>query len=212
MSEYEFRAMFRAPVIDDLDIYAEALELGSCDDALVGVSESGLIELNFERDESSAEGAMRSAVADVMAAIPNVKFIEIAPDYVGISEIARMLGVSRQHIRRLWVEDQYNAPQPIHQSSSAVWRYMAILPWLQGQIRVENYDCLMEVATAATSVNNSLQSCKKIESTKDRIERYTNDGSLRLITNYQFVTHEYSEPVVKDRPSYKILSPPRLTA
>ncbi len=72
--------------------------LAGCDDALVGVGQPGRIALDFTREARSASEAVLSAIKDVQRAIPGARLIEAGPDYVGLTEVAEMVGVTRQNI------------------------------------------------------------------------------------------------------------------
>jgi hypothetical protein len=117
-----------------------------CYDALVGIGQPGRIALNFSREADSAQAAIVSALADVKKALPGAKLIEVGPDFVGLTEVADFVGVSRQNLRKLWLTHATNFPVPIHEGNSALWHLACVLRWLQdrGTYRVEQ--TLLEVA------------------------------------------------------------------
>ncbi len=82
---------------DDPDVLVERLGEAGCDDALVGIGQPGRLALEFTREADSAEPAVRSALADVKHAIPSARLIEAAPDFVGLTDVAEVAGVSRQN-------------------------------------------------------------------------------------------------------------------
>jgi hypothetical protein len=87
MKEYEFTLKFR--LIDtssNPDAYIEKLGIEGCDDALIGIGQSGRIALNFTLESSSAYDAIFSALEDVKRAIPNARLVEATPDFVGLTE------------------------------------------------------------------------------------------------------------------------------
>jgi hypothetical protein len=45
--------------------------------------------------------AVLSTQADVHRAVPSAKLIEVAPDLVGLTDVAEIIGVSRQNMRKL---------------------------------------------------------------------------------------------------------------
>lgn len=79
----------------DIDALIEQLVEEGCDDALVGVGQSGRIGLEFVREASNAREAVGSALADVRRAVPDAKLIEVTPDLVGLTDVAELMGVSR---------------------------------------------------------------------------------------------------------------------
>lgn len=69
----------------DTDALVERLAEEGCDHALVGVSRSGRLSLEFARDAGSAKEAVESALADVRRAVPAAKLIEATPVFVCLS-------------------------------------------------------------------------------------------------------------------------------
>jgi len=105
MKEYDFTLTFTLPNLKDSDQYVEALYGGNCDDALIGVGEKGSIALNFIREAETAYQAIHSAINDVRVVIPQAIFSEAKPDLVGISDIAELIGCTRQNVRKLFKKD-----------------------------------------------------------------------------------------------------------
>src|SRR5471030_1848037 len=100
--EYTFTLKYRLAVEDDeQDRIVERLGLAGCDDALVGIGLPGRLALAFTREADSAQAAVRSALADVQRAVPSAALIEAAPDLVGLTDAAQIVGVSRQNMRKL---------------------------------------------------------------------------------------------------------------
>lgn len=55
----------------------------------------------------------------------------VAPDLIGIGEIARLMGVSRQYVDRLSRQDP-NFPEPaLELASGRAWKRQAIDGWLR---------------------------------------------------------------------------------
>jgi hypothetical protein len=100
--EYEFTLSFKLPVDEaDTDTLVERLGAAGCDDALVGIGQSGRIALNFTREAGSAQEAIVSALRDVKKAIPAARLVEAGPDLVGLTDVAALVGVTRLHQRRV---------------------------------------------------------------------------------------------------------------
>ena len=154
MMEYDFKLNFKVPAdAPSADELVERLGAAGCDDALVGIGKAGRIALDFSREADSAREAIVSALADVKKAIPGAKLIEVSPDFVGLTEVADFVGVSRQNMRKLWLAHPTNFPAPIHEGNSALWHLAFVLQWLQerGTYHVER--ALLEVARTAMQVN-----------------------------------------------------------
>lgn len=89
MSEYEFTLTFSLPgENDDPEQYLDSLYESGCDDAVLGTGQPGTIGLDFVREAASAEDAVRSAIANVEAAIPGAELVEAKPDLVGPTDLA----------------------------------------------------------------------------------------------------------------------------
>jgi predicted DNA-binding transcriptional regulator AlpA len=154
MMEYDFKLNFKLPADSPTaDELVERLGAAGCDDALVGIGQAGRIALDFSREAESAQEAIVSALADVKKAIPGAKLIEISPDFVGLTEVAEFVGVSRQNMRKLWLTNATSFPAPIHEGNSALWHLAFVLQWLQerGTYNVER--ALLDVARTAMQVN-----------------------------------------------------------
>lgn len=71
----------------DVDALIERLAAG-CDDAIVGVGQSGRFSIEFVRRASSAGEAVESAIADVGRAVPEAKLIGATSDVVVSTDVA----------------------------------------------------------------------------------------------------------------------------
>jgi hypothetical protein len=139
------------------DALVERLGEAGCDDALVGIGQPGRIALEFAREADDAFSALVSALADVKKAIPTARLIEVGPDLVGLTDIADVVGVTRQNMRKLAVTNFSTFPAPVHEGSSALWHLVDVLKWilLRGGYKVDQRT--MEVATTAKQLNLAKQ-------------------------------------------------------
>ncbi|CPQ46083.1 DNA-binding protein [Bordetella pertussis] len=118
--EYLFTLKYQLADADsDLDALVERLGEAGCDDALVGMGLPGRLVLEFTREADSAEAAVRSALADVRRAMPTAALIEAAPDLVGLTDVAQIVGVSRQNMRKLMLAHPATFPAPMPRSAGA---------------------------------------------------------------------------------------------
>src|SRR5471030_1701492 len=101
--EYIFTLKYQLPEAAVRDDIVERLGAAGCDDALIGVGLPGRIALEFSREAGSAKAALFSALEDVKRAVPGAKLVEAAPDFVGLTDVADLVGMSRQNIRKLMV-------------------------------------------------------------------------------------------------------------
>lgn len=158
MTEYDFLLKFDLPGPDgDPEEFVDALYEAGCDDATVGIGQHGRVALNFTREAASAVEAVSSAIADVKRAIPKAKLIEATPDLVGLTDIAEILGCSRQNIRKLVIGHRSLFPSPIHEGSAAIWHLSKVLQWFKAKGSYAIEDNLIEVSKAAMQVNIARQ-------------------------------------------------------
>jgi predicted DNA-binding transcriptional regulator AlpA len=151
--EYSFSLKYRLAA-DDRDPAAIVERLGAagCDDALVGTGVAGRIALAFTRDAASAEAALRSALEDVRCAIPGARLTEAGPDYVGLTDVAELLDMSRQNLRKLMLNHPASFPPPVHDGSASVWRLAELLAWFAERGHALD-KVLVETANATRQVN-----------------------------------------------------------
>ncbi|HID8535849.1 TPA: helix-turn-helix transcriptional regulator [Stenotrophomonas maltophilia] len=103
------------------DALVERLGEAGCDDALVGIVQPGRLALEFTREAADADETVRSVLADVRAAVPSARLIEVAPDLVGLIDVADIVGVSRQNVRKLMLAYPGSFPAPVHEGSASIW-------------------------------------------------------------------------------------------
>ncbi|MDD5296619.1 MAG: DNA-binding protein [Rhodocyclaceae bacterium] len=152
--EYDFTLKFRLSDADgDIDDLLERLGAAGCDDALVGTGIQGRIALNFIRSADSANAAMVSALQDVRKALPTAKLIEVGPDFVGLTDVAEVVGVSRQNMRKLMLTHAKTFPPAIHEGSASIWHLALILDWLHAKGSYPIAGNVAEVANAAMQFN-----------------------------------------------------------
>jgi hypothetical protein len=152
--EYEFELRFKLPTDDaDAGDLVERLGEAGCDDALIGIGQPGRIALRFTREAESAKSAIVSALEDVKKAIPAAKLIEAGPDFVGLTDIADMLGMSRQNMRKLMLVHAANFPAPVHEGSAAIWHLEPVLQWLRSKGGYDISQEQVDVAHIAMQIN-----------------------------------------------------------
>ncbi|USX29487.1 DNA-binding protein [Oxalobacteraceae bacterium OTU3CINTB1] len=152
--EYIFTLKYQLADDDrDADGLVERLGQQGCDDALVGIGQPGRLALEFTRDADNAEAAVRSALADVRRAIPSATLTEVAPDLVGLTDVAELVGVSRQNMRKLMLTYPGSFPAPVHEGSSSIWHLADVLAWLHTKGGYSLTQDVLEVANVALQVN-----------------------------------------------------------
>ena len=154
MKVYDFTLKFSLPdTVLDSDDLVEHLGATGCDDALVGIGKAGRLALNFTRASSSAFGAISSAVADVRQAIPEAKLIEATPDLVGLTDVAEIVGCSRQNIRKIMLASGTDFPVPVHEGKSVLWHLSKVLIWLRDSKAYDIEDSLLDIVSTNMQFN-----------------------------------------------------------
>lgn len=159
--EYTFTLKYQLADDDrDADALVERLGEAGCNDALVGIGQPGRLALEFTRDAADAEEAVRSALADVRCAAPSARLIEVAPDLVGLTDVADIVGVSRQNMRKLMLAHPGNFPVPMHEGSASLWHLVDVLAWLQVKGGYPLAEEMLDVARAAREINVAKEGCR----------------------------------------------------
>jgi hypothetical protein len=156
MKEYEFTLKFSLENPEaDPETCVEKLGSAGCDDALIGIGKNGRIALDFVRESSSAYDAVSSALKDVKKAIPKAKLVEATPDFVGLTDVADLLGFTRQNMRKLMLSSGAEFPPPVHEGKPAIWHLAKILLWLKNRKMYQVEDTLIDIAKANMQFNIS---------------------------------------------------------
>lgn len=158
MIDYEFTLKFSLPDVGaEPGRHIDALFAAGCEDALIGMGQSGRIVLDFTRSAKSAFAAVSSALRDVRKAIPGATLVEASPDFVGLTDVADIVGFSRQNMRKLMLGSISTFPIPVHEGKPALWHLANILSWISEQQARPIDAALLEVATANMTVNIARQ-------------------------------------------------------
>lgn len=140
-----------------LDALIDRLAAAGCDDALIGTGLPGRIALEFDRTADSINAAMDSALADIRSVLPEAELLEVGPDFVGLSDVAAHVGVSRQNLRKLMLAHADSFPPALHDGSASIWHLAPLLIWLRDQAQYEIPIALLEVAQEAMARNVGIQ-------------------------------------------------------
>jgi hypothetical protein len=152
--DYEFTLNFKlAPEDANLDEIVERLGAAECTDALVGVGHAGQLALEFVRESQSAEQAIVSALTEVKRVIPTAKLVEVGPDLVGLTDVAELVGVTRQNMRKLMLTHAAVFPAPIHSGSASLWHLAPVLEFLGERGQYKLAPALFDVAMTAMRLN-----------------------------------------------------------
>ncbi|SAL17764.1 prophage CP4-57 regulatory [Caballeronia peredens] len=152
--EYVFTLKYQLSARDcDHEQLVERLAEAGCDDATIGIGQPGRIALAFRRTGVDARSAVLSALHNVKQAISSARLIEAAPDFVGLTDVAEVTGMTRQNMRKLMLANATEFPAPVHEGNPSVWHLSDILAWLDGRGGYRIDADLLEVAKTAKQVN-----------------------------------------------------------
>lgn len=157
--EFEFTLRFQLSEAVTDDEALERLGAAGCTDALVGTGVAGKLSLMYCREAENAQQAIRDALAEVTQALPDAELIEAAPDLVGLTDIAELIGVSRQNMRKLMLTHSPQFPRPIHDGKTALWHLVDVVEWLnkRGSSRVTPGISELAYATLQLNLQQALQ-------------------------------------------------------
>jgi hypothetical protein len=137
----------------DHEQIVERLFESGCDDATIGIGQPGRIALSFRRESADAWSAIHTALRDVKRAVPSARLVEAGPDFVGLTDIADLVGVTRQNMRKLMLTHASQFPLPVHEGNPSVWHLSDVLVWLMGRGSYSISTDLIDVAKSAKQVN-----------------------------------------------------------
>lgn len=158
MATYEFVLTFalKDSNADPLD-YSDALYEAGCDDATVGVGKRGSIALDFSREAPDAKTAIQSAIDAVLKAIPGAELVEAKPDLVNLSDLAEMVGCSRQNVRKYAAGEIRTAqspfPLPAFTGAPDLWHLLEVVAWLSEHTELRPPKEVMEISAVNYRVN-----------------------------------------------------------
>lgn len=152
--EYQFTLKYQLAKEDcNHEQIVERLYEAGCDDATIGVGQPGRIALRFRRESTDAWSAIYTALRDVKQAAPSARLVEAGPDFVGLTDVADLAGVTRQNMRKLMLTHTSQFPLPIHEGNSSVWHLSDVLAWLVGRGSYSISAELVDVAKSTKQVN-----------------------------------------------------------
>lgn len=137
----------------------DSLYEAGCDDVLINFR-NGTVYLDFDREASSLEQAVISAIRDVESASIGAIVSNVAPeDWVTESEVAKRLEVKRQAVS-LWIkgERRKSFPKPVMKlaDKSPLWKWREIIEWLYKNKLIKEKE-LVANAAFLENVNAALE-------------------------------------------------------
>jgi len=103
---------------------------------------------------------MLSAVHDVRAAIPGAELVEASPDLVGLTDVAEMMGCTRQNVRKLMLSNMATFPSAVHEGTLSLWHLRPVLDWFRDTQKRSIDRSLIEVSEAAMKLNIAREACR----------------------------------------------------
>jgi hypothetical protein len=124
--------------VDGLDVssdaHIDALHAAGCDDATFG-SRDGAAYAIFDRGAKRFSDALRSAISDVLRALPDARIVRIEPDdLVTMATIAKRCGRTRESIRLLANDERgpggFPPPVAYVDERTRLWHWPDVARWL----------------------------------------------------------------------------------
>lgn len=85
--------------------------------------------------------------------MPLATLVEVGPDFVGLSDIAELLDVTRQNVRKFaFKRDDF--PVPFHSGTTVLWRLLPVLDWFGATLGYAIDPKLRDVCSVAMQVNS----------------------------------------------------------
>jgi hypothetical protein len=81
----------------------------------------------------------------------------VASDYVGLTDAAALVGVTRQNLRQRMVVRAHRFPSPVHQGSTALWHLDEVIPLLRAEGGYHVDPSVAAVAAMARRVNGVIE-------------------------------------------------------
>jgi hypothetical protein len=136
---------------------------------MVGIGKTGRMALRFSRVADSPWQAATTALRDARAALPGAVLLEASPDFVGVTDIAEIVGRSRQNIRQLMLSCGASAPAPVHEGQLSIWHLADVLTWLRDAKRYRIDDDLIAMTKTTMQLNLAVAERRMDPSVQDEI-------------------------------------------
>jgi len=154
---YQFTLVLKN--VDEKIALEDSLYEAGCSDALINFRNDA-VYLEFDRESSSIEEAVISAIRDVKSASVDIEVASVAPEnLVTESEIANRLHMSRQTIS-LWIKGARRKlfPHPVMRVSqkSPLWNWHEIVAWLLRNKLITD-EKMLEEALFFSNMNAALE-------------------------------------------------------
>ena len=79
--------------------------------------------------------------------------MEVTPDLVGLTDVAEVVGVSRQNMRKLMLVHYLSFPAPVHEGNPSIWHLAEVLSWMQARQTYSFAQEIVDVAKVAMRLN-----------------------------------------------------------
>lgn len=140
----------------------DALFSAGCDDALVCFYGKS-VYLEFDREASTLDVAVGSAINDIESSGLNVRVESVDSALVGLSDIADLTGLTRQAVALMkdGARGNGNFPCPLQRlkGNSPLWDWASVARWLRDNNRLSEQSELYENAQALCKWNLVLRNC-----------------------------------------------------
>ena len=173
MPTYDFSLIYKIPPNIDPNTYLDPLYEAGSDDASIGMGLKGSVSIDFMRESESANSAIKSAIEQTKQVIVEGELCYLAPDIVGVRELANYMNCSKQNVQQI-INANSDFPTPIYGNSNQLWHLNSVLQWLIKKNKsIDDIGLLLETAIWIGYYNNlkNQQSINMSQATKKDIEQ-----------------------------------------
>jgi hypothetical protein len=127
-----------------------------CMEVTAVMCEGRAVVLEFERVARSAERAILPVLEQVYRAVPELRFVEVAPDLVCLREAAVHAGCSRQNLRARALREP-GFPLAAHGGNPELFHLADVLQWIRRTGRRAPAAAVLDLAVTARQINLARQ-------------------------------------------------------
>ena len=160
MNNYQFDLVFRLRDVEEPEQYLDALFNAGCDDASPSIGCKGYISLQFCREDKNAIGAIRSAIKNVITAIPHAEIESIGPYLLNLSELAFEFEFTKQNMQKYASGNSAvtkRFPSPFLRGKISYWRISDVAQWLKENNIKDIEEPVIEVFNVIRAFNLALE-------------------------------------------------------
>jgi hypothetical protein len=132
MNEFNFELAFKLYEDENPEAYLDALFEAGCDDALVGIGNTGYIDFKYTCEPDQLTQTLKDALCKIKKAIPHATLDKVEPFLLNSTELAYHLGFSKQNMRK-YTRNESSIdrpfPTPAVPGKTSYWYLYEVASW-----------------------------------------------------------------------------------